>query len=114
MPVKRTTLISIRWLLSDLDEIEKLVSTPLNPLGTFDNTSLAICECAKVGVKVHNYQKMMDDPKKANEFREKMQTMLKNDEVFEWVHTLDHSQIDGFLMALQMEKDKRFELKPLV
>jgi len=44
----------------------------------------------------------------------KMQDMIKSEEVFEWVHTLDHDQINGFLMALQMEKDKRYEVKTLV
>jgi len=43
-----------------------------------------------------------------------MQNMIKNEEVFEWAHTLDAQQIDGFLMALQIEKDKRFEVKSLV
>lgn len=107
MTVKRTTIIGIRYEIKDLDDIEKLVKSPLNPSAKFPNVSAAIRECAKVGVKVHNYQEMMKDPKKANEFREKMQCMLKNEEVFEWVHTLQPDQIDGFLMALQMEKDKR-------
>lgn len=114
MTVKRTTIVSTRWELKDLDDIEKLVKSPLTPSSTFHSTSQAIRECTKVGVKVHNYQEMMKDPDKANEFREKMQTMLKNEEVFEWVHTLQHEQIDGFLMALQMEKDKRYEVKTLV
>ena len=112
--VKRTTIINFRCELSLLDDIEKLVKSPLTPKGVFPNTSEVIRECTKVGIKVHNYQEMMKDPDKANEFREKMQDMIKNEEVFEWAHTLDQQQIDGFLMALQMEKDKRFEVKSLV
>jgi len=114
LPVKRTTLVSTRWDLVDLDDIEKLVKSPLNVKAPFSNTSQAIRECAKVGVKVHNYQEMMKDPEKADEFRKKMQEMLKNEEVLEWVNTLDNSQIDGFLMALQMKKDKRWEMKTLI
>ena len=114
MPVKRTTMVSTRWELIILDEIEKLVKTPLNPKAPFPNTSEAIRECAKVGVKVHNYQAMMEDPEQANEFRKKMQDFIKNEEVFEWVDTLSPDQIDGFLMALQMKKDKRYEVKNLV
>lgn len=107
-------MISTRWPNDELDEIEKLVKSITNPDAPYANTSQAIKECAKVGVKVHNYQTMMEDPEKANEFREKMQNLIKNEEVFDWAHTLTHDQIDGFLMALQMEKDKRWELKPLV
>jgi len=114
MAVKRTTLVSTRWALVVLDEIESLVKSPLYPNAPFANTSDAIRECAKVGVKVHNYQEMMKDPDKANEFRQKMQDMIKNEEVFDWAHTLSPDQIDGFLMALQMEKDKRYEVKTLV
>ena len=114
MTVKRTTTLSIRWELIDLDEIEKLVKSPLIPNAPFGNTSKAIRELAKVGVKVHNYQQMMKDPEKANEFRQKMQDFIKNEEVFEWVDTLSPDQIDGFLMALQMKKDKRYEVKTLV
>lgn len=114
MPVKRTTLVSTRWDLIDLDSIEVLVKSPLNFKAPFNNTSEAIRECAKVGVKVHNYQEMMKDPEKANEFRQKMQDMLKNEEVFDWVETLSSDQIDGFLMALQMKKDKRYEVQTLV
>lgn len=112
--IKRTTSINLRcdWVL--VDDLEKLVKEPKNPLGVFSSVSEALRECAKVGIKVHNYQEMMKDPKKANEFRERMQSMLKNDEVFEWVQSLKHDQIDGFLMALQMEKDKRFEVQTLV
>lgn len=114
MAVKRTTMVSTRWDLIILDDVEKLVKTHLNPKAPFSNTSEAIRECTKVGVKVHNYQTMMEDPEKADEFRKKMQEMVKNEEVFGWAHTLTPDQIDGFLMALQMEKDKRYEVKTLV
>lgn len=112
--VKRTTIISTRWDLVTIDDIDKLVKTPLNPTAPFANTSEAVRELAKVGVKVHNYQEMMKDPEKANEFLEQMQSMIKNDKVFEWANTLSNDQIDGFLMALQMQKDKRYEVKTLV
>jgi len=114
MTVKRASTLSTRWDNSVLDEIEKLVKSPINHKGPFANTSVAIRECTKVGIKVHNYQEMMKDPEKADEFRKKMQDMIKNEEVFDWVHTLQPDQIDGFLMALQMEKDKRYEVKTLI
>ena len=112
--VKRSITISTRWNLPIIEDIENLVKSPLNPTGSFPNTSEAIRECTKVGIKVHNYQEMMKDPEKANEFILKMQEMLQNEEVFDWAATLTPDQIDGFLMALQMQKDKRYEVKTLV
>lgn len=112
--IKRTTSINMRCDFSLVDDVEKLVKSPQNPTGAFDSVSQAIRECAKVGMKVHNYQEMMKDPERANEFREKMQLMIKNDEVFDWVATLERDQIDGFLMALQMEKDQRYRVSKLV
>ena len=112
--IKRSITVSTRWNLITIEDIEKLVKSPVNPKATFPNTSEAIRECTKVGIKVHNYQEMMKDPEKADEFRKKMQEMIQNEEVFDWVHTLTPDQMDGFLMALQMEKDKRYEVRTLV
>ncbi len=112
--VKRSVLVGTRWDLALIDDVDKLVKTHDNQTGVFKNVSEAIRECTKVGIKVHNYQKMMKDPKLAEEFRKKMQDYIQNEEVIEWVHTLDNSQIDGFILTMQMEKDKRWELKSLV
>jgi hypothetical protein len=112
--VKRSITISTRWELDTIEEIEKILKTPKTPDGKFANVSLAIRECTKIGIKVHNYQEMMKDPEKANEFRIKMQEMVQNEEVFDWVQTLSPDQIDGFLMALQMQKDNRYKLEKLL
>ncbi len=58
-----------------------------------------------------DYQEMMKDPERANEFREKMNEMLQTQSMDEWSQTLTSDQIEGFIMFLQMEKDKRFEQK---
>ena len=107
--LKRTTIVSTRWDLKILEEIEKLVINK-----NFKNHSQAIRECTKVGMKVHNYQEMMKDPQKADEFRAKMQEMIANEEMLDWVQTLQPEQIDGFLMALQMEKDNRHKVSKFV
>ena len=112
--VKRSTIISTRWDHSVLDDVEKLVKSPVSPDGKFKNVSEVIRECTKVGMKVHNYQEMMKDPEKSDEFRKKMHEMVQNEEILDWVQTLQPSQIDGFLMALQMEKDNRYKVQKLV
>lgn len=108
MPVKRSTMISTRWdnyILDDLDEVIKSNNYP--------NTSQAIRELTKIGIKLYHYKEMMKDPQLSEEFRKKMQELVTNDQVFDWTGALSDSELDGFFMAFQMEKEKRYVLKPL-
>ena len=104
-------MISIRWPLHELDDIEKTILSAENPNGTFKDASSAVRELAKVGAKVVEYQVMMQDPEKASEFANKMQEMLKTDDMDQWSQTLTSDQLDGFLMFLNIEKEKRYEQK---
>lgn len=114
MTIKRTTMISLRLENRDLDEFEKNVKTTFNPDGRFLNLSECVRELAKVGCKVLEYQDMMKDPAKADEFKQKMQEMLQTQQIDEWSQTLTTEQIDGFVMFLSMEKEKRFEQKKFI
>ena len=109
--IKRSISISLRVDTRDLDEYEKKVKTAHNPKGQFANLSECIRELAKMGNKIMDYQHMMKDPAKAEEFRRKMQEMIETESMDEWTPTLTNEQIDGFQMYLQIEKDKRFEQK---
>ena len=103
--VKRAVSIHTRWDISTLDEIDTLVL----PEGKYKNTSEAIRECTKIGMKVLHHQEMMKDPKQANEFQQKMQEMIKTENYQEWLETLQTGQLDGFIMLKQLEKEKRYE-----
>lgn len=109
--VKRSTMISIRFDLSTLDDFEKNVKTEFKPVAKFNNMSECIRELAKVGNKVLTYQDMMKDPARANEFKQKMDEMLQTQSMDEWSQTLSSEQLDGFLMFLKIEKEKRYEQK---
>ena len=106
-------MISIRFGLNDLDEFEKNIRSDYKPVAKFNSLSECIRELAKVGNKVLQYQDMMKDPERANEFKEKMQEMLETQNMDEWSQTLSSDQLDGFLMFLNIEKEKRFEQKQL-
>lgn len=110
MTIKRTTTIGFRCPLSLLDDIEKLIK----PIGVFDTASDVIRECTKVGMQLHNYQEMMKDPEKAEEFRLKMQEIVKTEEMDQWADSMSSAQLDGFLMFLQMKKDSRVKMGTLV
>ena len=115
MKLKRTTLRGIRWEDEDLDEIEKHVhDDKTNPDGEFENFSQAVRELALMGCKLVEFQKMMKDPAKAEEFQKKMREVVESEKIFEWTSTLDESQLSGFLMALKMEKESRYENKKLL
>ena len=109
--IKRTTMLSIRIDNNDLDDLEKNINTPQTPQGKFNNMSECIRELLKIGHKVIEYQEMMKDPEKKNEFVVKMQEMIQTQNFDEFSQTLTVEQIDGFLMHLQIEKEKRFEQK---
>lgn len=109
--IKRTTMISLRVDNNDLDDLEKNIKSVTNPNGKFNNVSECIRELAKVGHKVMEYQEMMKDPEKKNEFVNKMQEMTQSENFSEFSQTLSTEQLDGFLMHLQMEKEKRYDQK---
>lgn len=109
--VKRTVSISLRVDVQDLDDYEKKVRTDQNPTGFFPSLSECLRELSKIGNRVMDYQEMMKDPDRANEFREKMNEMLQTQSMDEWSQTLTSDQIEGFIMFLEMEKSKRFEQK---
>ena len=112
--IERKVVINFRCPVPLLDKIESFVKDSNNPKGVFDTVSDVIRESIEVGIKIRDYQEMMKEPKKANEFREKMLNYIKNEEVFDWARTLTTDQIDGYVMALQMEKDQRFKVQKLV
>lgn len=109
MTVKRTILYYVRLSPQEIDEIERHVLSRDNPEGRFRSFAQAIRETAKLGCKVIEYQSMMSDPKRAKQFARKMQGFIKHDQVMEWAQSLEHSQLEGFLMLLEMEKEQRYK-----
>ena len=91
-----------------MDETDTLVD-----VGKFSSSADAIRETSRIGCKVIRYQEMMKDPKQATEFARKMQEAVHQDKIFEWAATLTENQIDGFMMALEMEKEGRYKIQPL-
>jgi len=102
--IRRTSMISIRFSNEFLDELEKEIEKK-----EFKNVSDAIKTCSKYGLELYRYQKMMKDPKQANEFAKKMQELLIKEQQFDWCEKLSETQIDGFMMMLRMEKDTRYK-----
>ncbi len=111
MTFKRAASISLRIPFEELESIEKLVKSPTTPDGKFTSISQSIRECAKLGCKILDYQEMMKDPDKKNEFTEKIQQLIKNQDFEELAQTFTAEQLDGFLMFLQLEKDKRYKME---
>lgn len=112
--LKRTTNISLRIPLDEIDDIEKQVKSAINPDGKFNSVSEAIRECAKLGHQILEYQEMMKDPEKKNEFVEKIQELIDNQNFEELAQTFTTEQLDGFSMFLRLEKDKRYKMSKLL
>jgi len=96
-------ILSLRMQIQDIDAMKKHIESR-----RFRNMSEGIRECCRVGLRVLQYQQMLDDPEKASEFRSKMQAILHDDQVFDWAESLDQAQLDAISQALAMEKDKRY------
>ena len=57
---------------------------------------------------------MIKDPKKAEEFAQKVKELVQQDELFSWAETLSTEQVDAFVMMLKMEKEKRITVKKFI
>jgi len=87
-----------------LEEINDLVRSPYHPGGTFNNFSEAVRECIKIGIQVHRYKEVMEDPTKSKEFIKKMQKMVEDEQMDSWYLTLTSQQKDGFIAYMQLKK----------
>jgi len=114
MILGKTTNMNIRCDLSLVERINELVKDYRNPRGVFKSSSEAVRELIKVGLEVHNYQDIMKDPQKAAEFQEKMQELIKNEEMDKWSETLNTQQLEGFATFMKLKLESRRKLSKLV
>ena len=70
--------VSTRLPEEVMDKIDKQVND-----GRFKNVSAAVAKCAETGIQVFEYQEMMKDPAKAEEFIKKMQEVIKEEQLFD-------------------------------
>ncbi len=101
--------MTIRVPLEWVEEVETMVKSPANPKSNFTSASHAVRECTTLGIQVLKHSDAMKDPAKHDEFVTKMQEMIKTENFSQFTETLDVAQLDGFLMMLKMEKEKRYE-----
>ena len=109
--MRRSSLIGLRVENQLLDKFEKIIHSQENPKGGFPNMSECIRELAKIGYELLKHKEDMQDPKKSEEFLKKMGEIIEQDKVMDWLQGLSDSQLEGFLMAHQMEKERRYENK---
>jgi len=102
MAIKRTTIVSLRLPIIDLDEYEILVDKKL-----FNSVSEAIRECGSKGRLLLNYKDVLKDPIKKKEFFEKLDSTLKNEQIFEYLVTLTDTELKGIYEAIQIVQEKR-------
>jgi len=103
---KGSTIFTLRMQPEMIEEITTFVEN-----GRFASTGEAIRETCKIGMKVIYYQDMMSDPKRANEFQQKMREIIENDKLTDWASTLTDDQIAGFMLLLQAEKEGRYKME---
>ena len=93
-----------RFTPETMDEIDELVEN-----GVFRNVSDAINQTVTIGLQIRKYQEMMQDPTQAAQFQKQMKSLIKNEQLDEWVQTLGGDQLNGIIMLLKTEKEARFK-----
>lgn len=106
-------------------KITATVSTRLPPLtvqiiddlvdqGKFHNRSTGIATCVQMGLQVKQYQEMAKDPKKHDEFVDKMEELVETDKMSEWLEPMSDEQLQGVGMLIRMQLEKRHTQKVLL
>ena len=98
--MKRTSLLSLRISLDLLDKLENTVKE-----GKLSNISEAIRYYVELGMYVESYKSMIKDP----EFLKTIEELKQTEGVFNWLETLNDTQMDAIATAIKMEKEKRYE-----
>ena len=104
MKLKRPILFSVRLPEQLVQEIENIMK---NYGAT--NVSEFVRQACQLTIQIESYKSIMTDPRKREEFFAKLNHMLKSEKIFDWVATLEDSQMNGIKMAIDMEKENRFK-----
>lgn len=67
----------------------------------------AIRTFVEYGMQLLEYKKLMQDPKTREEFISKMQSMMKDEKVFDWLNTMTEMELSGLAGAITIVKDTK-------
>ena len=101
MGIKRSSVISLRIENELLDKLEKTTQLPEKK---FNSVSEAIRNYTELGMLTESYQHEIKNP----EFIKSVEELKQGDKVFEWLQTLNDTQLDAIFMASKMEKEGRY------
>jgi len=91
---------SLRIPLVLYEKFEKSVKE-----GKFPSVSEAIRSYTKVGMHVESYEPKLEDPK----FLKSIEDLKQEEGILQWAETLTESQLDAVVMAMKMERERRYE-----
>ena len=74
---------------------------------TFKYEAEAIRTFVEYGMQLLEYKKVMQDPEKREDFMAKMQTMMKEEKVFDWLFQMTDQQLAGLSMAITTVRDSK-------
>jgi hypothetical protein len=92
------TYIPFEMLLSIKDWVKKK---------PFKSESEATRYFMDIGMKIESMKSIMEDPEKSKQFIDEMKKMMKADQIFNWIETLDDTQLLGMSQAVSVEKERR-------
>ena len=62
-----------------------------------------------MGAIMLKHEELLKNPDKAAEFQQEMEIIIKNEQIFDWVETLETPKIKAIMQMLKMEEEKRYE-----
>jgi Arc/MetJ-type ribon-helix-helix transcriptional regulator len=98
--IKKTTIVNIRFDDDLITKLNQLVSD-----ATFENVSSAVRELIHIGLLTLNYKQQIKDP----EFVKSVDELKQNDNLFNWIETLNQNQQDALFYTLKMTRENRYE-----
>lgn len=75
--------------------------------GDFENTSKALRAFVKLGLWVHKNKGKFENKSQMTELQKMWTDQMNEKQMLDWPKTLSNSQIEGVMMALDLEKEKR-------
>jgi len=102
MKFARTTIKAIRIDIDLLEKIEEI----MNQHG-WSNLSEFLRSAIKIFIRLEKTKSIMNDPEKWQKFREEMNAQISENNIFDYISGMDDNKLEGFKMAIEMEKEKR-------
>ena len=102
MRFARTTIKNVRIDIDLLEQIEEIMNQH-----QWNNFSEFLRSAIKIFIRLEKAKSFMNDPEKWRKFKAEMDAQLSEENIFQYISSVDDSKLEGFKLAIEMEKENR-------